>query len=324
MSAGTDRIADPRAAPAAGAGGLRIAGIGLCATGLASWQAARAVLGGSAPFVPSALPRLVPARLPGTERRRANATSRLALEAAGEAVRACGGTTLAAMQTVFASADGDGDVLATLLHDLAQERVAMSPTTFHNSVFNAPAGYWSIATGSTAASTTVCAGAATFAAGLLEALTSATLSAAPVLLVAFDHPFPAAAPIATTTREPFACALLLQPDAAGVQAVPGADHGPPVGLAGHPVPGALARWWIAPDGAPPSRTAPDAPDSALPPGLAGCFAGNAAAHALPLLAALARGATAQVALPWLDDGRLMVEVAPCRPAGAAPVTRASM
>jgi len=255
--------------------------VGVCAPGLPDWDAARPVLTGAAPFDPELVPKLDSAALPATERRRANATTRWALQAAGEAVRGVPSERVATLATVFASADGDGEVLATVLRDLAADKVALSPTTFHNSVYNAPAGYWSIAAQVPARSTTICAGAATFAAGLLEACVQSACAAAAVLLVACDHPFPAGAPLATSVRRAFACALLLdaQPQCA------------------------LARIDMA--GAADARSTPLRED------LGAAFVGNAAARAIAVLAALAGGERAAVALPYLDDGALTVRVSPC-------------
>jgi hypothetical protein len=254
--------------------------VGICAPGLPDWPAAHAVLTGAAPFLPDALPRLDSGALPATERRRANATTRWALQAAGEAVRGLAPDAVADLATVFASADGDGEVLATVLRDLAADKVALSPTTFHNSVYNAPAGYWSIATRAPAPSTTLCAGPGTFAAGLAEACVQSACERADVLLVAYDHPFPAGAAIATCVRNAFACALLVAPR--------GDD--------------ALAR--IEAD-------ITDAEPTPLRFDLAAAFACNAAACALPLLAGLALGAPTRVALPYLDDGCLSVQASPC-------------
>jgi hypothetical protein len=255
--------------------------VGVCAPGLAHWPAAQAVLAGAAAFAPDAVPKLDAAALPATERRRANATTRWALQAAAEAVSGLAPDAVAGLATVFASADGDGEVLATVLRDLAAEKVALSPTTFHNSVYNAPAGYWSIAAHAPAPSTTVCAGAATFAAGFLEACVQGACDASDVLLVAYDHPFPPGAAIATGVRSAFACALLIaaRPDGAIVR-VDASDvtEGPATPLPGH---------------------------------LAAAFACNAAASALPLLFALARGEATSVALPYLDGARLTVSVTPC-------------
>jgi hypothetical protein len=188
---------------------------------------------------------------------------------------------VSALPTVFASADGDGEVLAQVLRDLAAEKVALSPTTFHNSVFNAPGGYWSIAARAPSASTTVCAAEATFAAGLLEAAAQAHASGAPVLFVAYDHPFPAGAPIGTRVQTAFACALVLSPRASS------ASCGRIEGLA-------IAA------GSP----------AALPGALAAPFTGNPAAAGLALLHAVAAGVPARVALPYLDDDVVVLEWTP--------------
>jgi hypothetical protein len=42
------------------------------------------------------------------------------------------------------------------------------------------------------------------------------------------------------------------------------------------------------------------------------IAGNAAAAALPLLCAIARGAPARIALPWLGGDHVVVAITPCR------------
>ena len=66
----------------------------------------------------------------------------------------------------------------------------ISPTRFANSVHNAAAGYWSIGTGAMAESNVLCAFDASFAAGLLEALTQVAVDEAPILLVAYDSEYP--------------------------------------------------------------------------------------------------------------------------------------
>ena len=224
----------------------------------------------------------VNAALPSTERRRANGTTRWAIAAAGEAIQDLPPQALAGLATVFGSGDGDGEVLSTMLRDLAAEKVALSPTTFHNSVYNAPAGYWSIAARAPAASTTICADAATFAAGLLEAAGQVTTSAAPVLLVAYDLPFPDHAPIATPVRTPFACAVRLAPAGHASRAL-----------------GRIEGMRIAAGECP-----------ALRSDLQAAFAHNAAARALALLAAIARGTRGGVALPYHDGHHLAFEWIP--------------
>jgi beta-ketoacyl synthase-like protein len=264
---------------------VAIAGVGLCAPGLADWAHARDLLTGPAPWADGAVPRLASAALPPTERRRANVASRWAIEAATDAVRDLAPAEVAQLASVFASADGDGEVLATVLRDVAQDKVQLSPTTFHNSVYNAPAGYWSLAAKAPAASTTVCAGDATLAAALIEAASQVVVSGAPVLLVAYDLPFPPGAPIGTRALTPFACALRLTPDT------------------GAPACGRLASMAVVV-----GREA-DAPPQSCGT-LDARFAGNAAAAALPLLAAIARGVAASVRLPWLDGDALEVRWTP--------------
>jgi hypothetical protein len=261
---------------------LAIEAIGLCAGGLPDWTAARAVLRGEAPFVPAPPPRLTPAALPATERRRANDAARWALQVAGEAVHGMAAEAVAALPTIFASADGDGDVLAQVLRDIAAAPVTVSPTTFHNSVYNAPAGYWSIAAQAPAASTTLCAADGSFAAGLLEAAAQIATTAQPVLLVTCDLPFPAHCPLRTEALAAFACALLLAP-AHGARA--------PLGriddvVVGHGV------------------------VSAPPRSLGTAFIGNGAAAALPLLEAAAQAATRTVSLPYVGDQKLVLRWTP--------------
>jgi hypothetical protein len=110
---------------------------------------------------------------------------------------------------VFASAHGDAAVMDYICAVLADTPGALSPTRFHNSVHNAAAGYWTIATSDHAASNAVAALDCTFGAGLLEAAAQAAAENQPVLLVASDEPGsgPLAQVLATT--RPFACALVL-------------------------------------------------------------------------------------------------------------------
>jgi hypothetical protein len=87
----------------------------------------------------------------------------------------------------------------------------VSPTLFHNSVHNTPAGYWSIAADSRSATTSICAGSFTFAAGLLKAATIATLEGENVLFVGYDAPFPDPLARLSPFPGPLAVALILGP-----------------------------------------------------------------------------------------------------------------
>ena len=134
--------------------------------------------------------------------------------AAQDAFRA-GGLRGDEIATVFASSDGDGAITQEICEALAGPAQEVSPTSFHNSVFNAPAGYWSIATHSRLASTSLCAFDVSFAAGLIEAAAFATVERQPVMLIASDVPFPAPLHTIRPVEESFAAALLLIPHGPG-------------------------------------------------------------------------------------------------------------
>jgi hypothetical protein len=150
------------------------------------------VLAGAEEFEPSLMTERSLDGLPSTERRRINETSRLACLAAVDALATLPAGAGIEMPAIFTSSDGDGLVLAQVLSALARSDSVVSPTAFHNSVYNAPAGYWTIATRSTAPSTTVCADRESFAVALLEGYAQATMKKGAVLVAAVDAPFPEA------------------------------------------------------------------------------------------------------------------------------------
>ena len=125
--------------------GACVCAAGVVAPGLPDWPHASVVLCGRARYAPDVMPEPTPALLPANERRRASASVRWALAAGCEALTASG---LAAddVSTVFASCGGDGPITHQICEALASATREISPTRFHNSVHNAPAGYWSIAT----------------------------------------------------------------------------------------------------------------------------------------------------------------------------------
>lgn len=162
---------------------VHVEGVGVWSPTLAGFDALRARLAGAPAGAPMAKP---PAqRLPATERRRASASVLLAVEVAAQAV-AMSGRDAATLACVFASAYGDLAITDYLCATLARAPGELSPTRFHHSVHNAPAGYWTIATGCHAPSSAVGAGHASVGAGLLEAATLACAEQRPVLLVCSD------------------------------------------------------------------------------------------------------------------------------------------
>jgi hypothetical protein len=251
---------------------IAIRAIGVAAPGLADWETARGVLAGENAYVPNELGKLALAGLPANERRRLSATMRLALHV-GERALTAAGCEPAKTASVFTSATGDGDIIHGICEELARPEPGVSPTRFHNSVHNAPAGYWSIATRAHAASSAVGAHNASFAAGWIEAALLAEEVGAPVLLVAYDRPLPAPLDTKRPVAAPFACALLLDP---------------------HESTDALARVATLRDEGNEETRLDD-------PALESLRRGNPAARALPLLALLARNESGEVALPWMPD-----------------------
>jgi hypothetical protein len=215
------------------------------------------VLSGAAAFTPSPVQRPAVNLLPPAERRRCAPSVAWALAVAQEAV-ANSGLDASAFAVVFTSSDGDGDIVHRLCTALATPAAAVSPTDFHNSVHNAATGYWSIGAHSQAPSTAICAYDGSFAAGLLEAAAQVAIEKRPVLLVAVDLPY--APPLAQhrPVRHGLAVALALEPGA-GLEIT--------------------------------------VEDGALTPSGLREFDGNAAAAALPLLAALAGEREETVRLP---------------------------
>ncbi|WP_343225618.1 beta-ketoacyl synthase chain length factor [Novilysobacter antarcticus] len=163
-----------------------IEGVGFWTTGLPAWDSARDfVREGRLPEAPPARPS--PQLLAPNERRRAPGTVAVALEVALAACEVAGRDP-ASLPSVFASTHGELAITDYMCATLADQPATISPTRFHNSVHNAAAGYWSIGTGATAATTAISAYQATFAQGLLEALVQLATGVPAVLLVAYDGP----------------------------------------------------------------------------------------------------------------------------------------
>jgi hypothetical protein len=189
---------------------VSVLGIGLLGPGLADWATAAQVLAGSQPWqqAPTMIPP--PARLPPTERRRAGAIVKLAFAVAEQAVAAAGADA-STLATVFTSSSADTANCHALCEALAQPTRIVSPTRFTNSVHNAAAGYWHIAAGSRAASTSLAAFDGSFGAGLLEAATQVVAGGQPALLVAADLPYPQPLQAARPLPDAFGVALVLAP-----------------------------------------------------------------------------------------------------------------
>jgi 3-oxoacyl-(acyl-carrier-protein) synthase len=190
---------------------LLITGIGICATGMANWTQGDPLLLSTALPVLEPLPRLAPDCLPPVERRRCERHHQTRVSAAVQAVQDLSTKTSRNCPRSSARRTAMAKCLPACWPRCAQPQVSLSPTLFHNSVFNAPSGYWSIGSRSRVPSITVSAGAASFVAGLMEAHSQVCATGAAVLYVAYDAPFPAALASFARSVEPFACALRLEP-----------------------------------------------------------------------------------------------------------------
>ena len=261
-----------------------IESIGLIGPGLVDWQSGARALAGEEPY--SSRPTVVPAPdgLPAAERRRTGATVKLALVVAQQAIAAAGADPVG-IPSVFSSSGGDGLICHEICETLASSDRQLSPTRFHNSVHNAAAGYWSIATGATAASTALCAHDGSFTAGLLEALALVTADHVPVLLNAYDTGYPEPLRAKRPLPDSFAVALLLTPD---------------------PTPNSRAR--IVAN----LRTAEAVADRLSEPPLEALRAALPAARGLPLLRLLARREPGEVVLDYVAGQYVAVEVRECR------------
>ncbi len=192
--------------------GLRVyvEGVGLWSPQLASLASLQSLLAGRTPPPPA--PRPAAAMLPPNERRRAPDSVLLAVEVASQAVT-MSGQDASTLACVFASSHGDQAITDYMCATLAQAPAELSPIRFHNSVHNAPVGYWTIASGCHAPSTAVAAQRATFGAGLLEAATQVLAEQRPVLLVCSDTDGYGPLREVTGCTQPFGCALVLAPAA---------------------------------------------------------------------------------------------------------------
>jgi len=127
-----------------------------------------------------------PQALPANERRRASQVVRLTLACAEQALQTSP-FAIDQLRMVFASDEGTGEVCQQMLEALATTR-EISPLVFHNSVHNAPSGYFSIGYKNRQSALSVSLGRESFASGLLCAVSEALSTGQPVLYLNYDAP----------------------------------------------------------------------------------------------------------------------------------------
>jgi hypothetical protein len=256
-------------------------GLGVLGPGLNNWPEAAAVLSARQAYRPAPTVLPPPTILPAAERRRTGRVVKLALGVALEATRQAA-TDPATLASVFSSSGADGHNCHEICQALSLPGREISPTRFANSVHNAAAGYWGIATGCMAESNVLCAFDATFCAGLLDALAQVVVDGAPVLLVAYDSEYPQPLHDKRPMPDVFGVALVLTPQKRA---------------------SSLARVNAAFTDSNFDRMADPALEalrSAIP-----------AARSLPLLGLLAARSSGRAILEYLDVSRVAVQVEPC-------------
>lgn len=258
-----------------------IEGIGLLGPGLKDWSTSREILAGQSPYQSSKAVIPTPEQLPAAERRRASDIVKLTLATSMEAITAAD-LDASSLPSVFSFSNGDGINCHTICEMLASDDRQISPTRFHNSVHNAAAGYWSIATGAMSTSSVLCAFDASFGAGLLDAMTQVVVDDVRCVLMASDTPYPEPMFSKRPIPDNFGIALVLAPQASSKTI-------------------AQIKVSITNEGAYHfNDTILEALRLAIP-----------AARGLPLLQAIAQQNKQRVVLDYLDSTRLAVEVAAC-------------
>ena len=262
-----------------------VEGIGLLGPGLSNWVHGRQQLGGTLPYAPAPCVLPLPMALPPAERRRAGVAVKVSMAVGREAVQASG-QHIETLASVFSSSSGDTINCHEICNALASSDRMISPTRFHNSVHNASSGYWSIASGSMASSSALCARDGSFAAALVEAMTQVVIDDHLVLLVAYDNAYPE--PLYSKRPVPgsMGVALVLSPQR-GARSL------------------ASIRFQAA------SFLTPAPVDTMEDAALESLRQSIPAARALPVLQAIAKGKSTPLVLSYLDGMQMAVEVVPC-------------
>ncbi len=258
-----------------------IEGIGLLGPGLINWPSSQPILSGLHAYQSQKTILPSPELLPSAERRRSGAAVKLTLATGLEAITAAG-VNAATLPSIFSASGGDGDNCHAICEMLASDDRQISPTRFHNSVHNAAAGYWSIATGAMTPSSVLSAYDASFSAGLLEAMTQVVIDNTRAILLACDTRYP----------EPLHSARPIS-DALGISLV----------LAPQQTSKALAKITL-------SFTKSNA-DQMNNADLELLRTTIPAARGLPLLQAIALQQPIQVILDYLGSTRIAVDITPC-------------
>ena len=254
--------------------------LGVYAPGLLGWEQTRLVLTGEQVYHAEEPPKLAPEVLPPAMRRRTGDDIRVAVQVAHEAVRQTD-IDPSSLATVFATSGGEGKIADAICRAVNEEVPMVSPTMFHNSVINAPAGYWCMAVNAQQPSTSMAGHDASFAVGLVEAVLQVCHDGRDLLLIAHDVPLPEPLHSKRSMVAKFGVALL---------------------LTRKPTRYSRATLDIELGAALQDESVMSEPELEV------LRRGNPAARSLPLLAHLARGTSAHLVLPYIDQQTLGLEL----------------
>jgi len=181
-------------------------GIGLWCEIAHNWQQFKNIYSGQ--DIALAPDRIDLSEMPPAERRRCPKTGKVAFEAA---MQACLMAKVApsTVASVFTSIMADGEVTDAICSSLASEEKLLSPTKFHNSVQNAPAGYWAISHENHLPCNFVGGHLNSWAVALLDAAAQCASQQRDILLVCYDIQNSSPLNDICNIEEDFACAILL-------------------------------------------------------------------------------------------------------------------
>jgi len=256
-------------------------GISIIGPGLNNWPNAAAVLTEKDAYEAQASVLPAPMILPPAERRRSGQLVKLTLAVGLEAAENADKDP-ATLACVYTSSSGDGKNCHEICSTLASDDRQISPTRFHNSVHNAAAGYWSIATGARTPISVLCAHDASFSAGLLETITQVVSDNVSTIMIAADMSYP----------EPLHHARPV-PDAFGIGMVFSPTQNQQT----------IAKIEI--------QLTEEPANTLTSPALESLRNEIPAARGLPLLTAIAKEQATTVILDYLEHQRLLVKVSPC-------------
>jgi len=192
----------------------RIQGIGVWGPGFSNWSELRNCFQKKADFDEAQPSGPKPEVIPANERRRAPLPVKLAIETSSQASDHAG-INPNQLNCVFSSGFGDIDITDYMCRTLNTETMQLSPTKFHNSVHNAPAGYWTISTNCMQSANSVAGFEVSTTVTILEAVAHLTTSGEPALLTFCDVPAKGPLIPVLVNQLPFSASIVLTPISEG-------------------------------------------------------------------------------------------------------------